>query len=144
MGLLVEQARSGGEIDRLFKPGALVVEPIYGARQLDEPIAKVVARLAIADSVLDVPERCIHPFELGAEFVQHRAIHLTEADGPQGFKPVDDILQLARILDTLGLYFEDSDFVHQFADRDRHQDVLWRAILRVRPALSSAFSLCAL
>src|SRR6516225_3257484 len=46
----------------------------------------------------------------------------------QGRELVRDILELARVFEALGLYFQDGDLVHQLADRDRHQDVLGRNV----------------
>src|SRR6266487_5695380 len=107
--LLFDNPRPEREIDRLLQPRALVVEPIDGTRELDEGAAEVAARIAIADCILDVPELRIQPFELCAEFVQRCAIYVTERNRPQCLELVHDILELARILDALGLYFEDPE-----------------------------------
>src|SRR5262249_1453725 len=40
-------------------------------------------------------------------------------------------------LGALGLYFEDGDLGHQLADRDRHQDVLWRNVSGAHAAPSA-------
>src|SRR5262249_13574195 len=101
--------------------------------------AEVAARLAFADRILHIPKFCIHPLELRAELVEHHAIDVTETDRAQGGELVRDILELARVFEALGLYFEDGDLVHQLADRDRHQDVLWRNVARAH-AVPSAFT----
>src|SRR5258708_12179238 len=97
-------------------------------------------RIAIADCIIDVPELRVHRFELSAELVRHRAIYVAEANGPQCLELVHDILELGRVLDALGLYFEDRDLVHQLTDRDRHQDVVWRRVVRGGHDFSSAFA----
>src|SRR5262249_26551760 len=125
IGLLLDDARSGRKIDRLLEPRALVVEPVDHARELDEELAKVRPRLAVGDGILYVPQLCIHPFEFGAELVEHRALYPPQSSGAQRLELAQDVLELARVLDALGLYFEDGDLVHQLADRDGHQDVLW-------------------
>src|SRR4029453_8530332 len=82
--LLLDDARPRREVDRFLEPGALVVELIDGARELDEGWAEVAARLAFADRILDVPKFCIPPPELRAELVDHHAIDVAETDRAQG------------------------------------------------------------
>src|SRR5215831_4036590 len=115
----------------------LVVELIDAARELDKGWAEVAARLAFADRILDVPKFCIQPLELRAELVEHHAIDVAEMDRAQGGELVRDILELARVFEALGLYFQDGDLVHQLADRDRHQDVLWRNVSGAHAAPSA-------
>src|SRR5262249_3975948 len=142
IGLLLDDARPRREVDRFLEPGALVVELIDGTREFDEGRAEVAARLAFADRILDVPKFCIHPLELRVELVEPHAIDVTETDRAQGGELVRDILELARIFEALGLYFEDGDLVHQLADRDRHQDVLWRNVSRAHAAPSAFAGAC--
>src|SRR5262245_6013368 len=128
VGFLFDEARSGCQADRLLEPCTFIIEPIDGARELDERAAEIIARVAFADRILDVPERRVHLLELGAELVQLRAVCAVEADGSQGAKLAQHILELARVLDALGLYFQDGDLVHQLAGRDRHENVLRREV----------------
>src|SRR2546430_17391776 len=77
---------------------------------------------------------------LRAELIQHCAIDVAEANGAQGGEFMRDVLELARALEVLGLYFEDGDLIHQFADRDRHQDVSRHHVSESAHALASAFA----
>src|SRR5262249_1286619 len=120
IGRLLDEARSRREVDRFLEPGALVVELIDGARELDEGWAEVAARLAFADRILDVPKFCIQPLELRAELVEHHAIDVAEMDRAQGGELVRDILELARVFEALGLYFQDGVLFHPSAFPDRH------------------------
>src|SRR5262249_57546052 len=117
IGLLLDDARPRREVDRFLEPGALVVELIDAARELDEGWAEVAARLAFADRIFDVPKFCIQPLKLRAEFVEHHAIDVAEMDRAQGGELVRDILDLARVFKALGLYFHDGDLVHHLPDR---------------------------
>ena len=103
---------------------------------------KVTARVAFADRVLDVPKFCIHLPELGAELIEHDTVDVAETHGTQSCEFLRDIVELARVLEPLGLYFEDGDLVHQFAHRDRHQDVLRRKVSRAHVAPSAFAVAC--
>src|SRR5262249_42355971 len=105
IGLLLDDPRSGRKIDRLLEPRALVVEPVNHAREFDKRLAKVRPRLAIADGILYVPELGIHPFEFGAELIEHGALYFPQLDRAQRLELAQDVLKLARVLDALGLYF---------------------------------------
>src|SRR5215472_12815050 len=144
IGFFLDKPGPRGQVDRLLQSRALVVEPIDATRELDEGAAKVTTCIAIADCVLNVPKLRIHPFKLGAELVQHRAIYVVETDGTQCLELVHDIHELDGVLNALGLYFEDCDLVHQLADRDRHQDVLERAVLRGAHSFSWALAVVSL
>src|SRR5262249_41016216 len=139
--LLLDEARSRCAVDCLLEPRALVVEPIDGARELDERIAEIATRLAFADGILDVPQRLVDLLELGAEPVPPPAIGARELDRTQGATLPSYILELSRFLDALLFYFEDRDFIHELARRDRHENILRRRVpggAHVPPAFSGA------
>src|SRR5205814_7099125 len=86
IGLLLDDPRSGRKIDRLLEPRALVIEPVDHARELDKRLAKVIPRLAIADGILYVPALCIHPFDVGADFVDLQSLNFRQSVRAQRLK----------------------------------------------------------
>src|SRR5262249_18976144 len=137
IGLLLDNPRAGRKVDRLLEPRALVIEPVDRARERDEGLAEIRARLAIADGILHVPELCVHPFELGTKLVEHGALDVAQPDSAQRLEFVHNVLKLARVFDALGFFFEDRVLVHQPADREGHQDVLWQEVAGSAHAFSS-------
>src|SRR5262249_51833287 len=97
-----------------------VIDLIDTARQLDEALAEILARLELADFVLNLPKGRIYDPQLPRESVDLVSVKARLGlDAAQQVELPGDIRSLGAVSDAVALDFEDGDLVDQLADRDR-------------------------
>src|SRR5438105_3499181 len=124
VGLFLDDRRPCYLVDPALEHRALVVQPVDGARKLDETLPEVAALLQAAHLVLDVPQPAVDPEEF---LLEGRKLSPIEgragADFEQAVEFAVDIGLRGRGADAFPLDAQYRNLVDQFADRNRSKDV---------------------
>src|SRR5215471_4135849 len=100
-----------------------VIDLIDTARQLDEALAEILARLELADFVLNLPKGRVYDPQLAREAVDLVSVEARLGlDAAQQIELPGNIGSLGAVGDAVVLDLEDGDLVDQLADRDRGID----------------------
>ena len=106
-------------VNRALERRTPIVELVDRAGERDKCLAKVVARLTIANVVLDLPELRIDAFQFVYRLVNAgQRTKSAIADGCEGGELAANVAQLSLIAKAFGLDLEDRDAIEELARRD--------------------------
>src|SRR5262245_24396812 len=138
VGFFLDELGAGELVDLALGRRAPVIGSVDAARELDKRWPEIAPPFAVADVVLDPPQRLVDRAQLGFERCQRwRGGKRRLEHAGQRVELAADIGELAGIPDLLGLDLENRNLVDRFADRYGYLDPpphrhLFRLVWRYR------------